>query len=601
MPYPVILAFVAIVLLFIAISNARLREKLAAALKAAVPAFKRMGACLILILMLPGLAAPASANSIDSVEIRAVIHSDGSAAVEEVWDIYITDDTKTEWYAAKHNLDNMDILGLSVQEHKDDSIVRFETLGVWDENASRVEKAEKCGLLKANGGYEICWGFGELGHHKYTVTYTITNVVKGYQGGDAMSFNFLSNASGGADSLNIFLSSDSLSFEYPATRIWVFGYSATTDFADGGITVLGNKRFLESDYAAILLAFDPGLVFPADRRMETLDEIINRETGIRETPLSSFLKGSFIIILVLCVLILHLSLTREKRKRSGMLRKAPYCRELPFEGSIGATYVRLCDIYMINGGNIFGCFLLKWLQAGQADIAANTGYGEAAIRLRAPKPDLPLHEASLYDMFAAAAGPDMILRSKDLKKWAYKNYHEMNRWLLEYRKFYKEELTRMGVYEAVPFKRRFKKSEETAFCDTPLAQDMTLRAFGFKRYLEDFTRVDEREAGEGGLPAAGGADWPFHSVDEKEAREVWDQYLIFAQLFGIADRVAAQLKELDPNSSYQNDLRYIGGSLYFASIATSKSFSQSLQQVFIGSFSGIGAGGFSGGGGAGLR
>jgi hypothetical protein len=590
----------------IAASNAQLREKQAGALKTAAPASKRAGVCLtlMLILMLSALlAVPVSANSINAVEIWATIHSDGSATMKEVWDVYITDSSNTEWYVAKHNLDNMDILDLSVQEDKSGSPVPFETLSVWDENASRAKKAGKCGLLRANGGYEICWGFGELGYHKYTVAYTITNIVKGYQGGDAMRFNFLSEPAGGVDSLNIHLSADGFSLTAPATRVWVFGYHATSSFVNGGITVLGSDRFLQSDYAAILLAFDPSLLSPADRRTETLDEIINlnMEGGIWEKPKNDSFDDTFVIIIAFTFpVIIMFIITRKRRKQFRMIRKAPYCRELPFEGNIGATYARLCDIYRTNGGRIIGCFLLKWLQTGQVEIVTNTYYGEPTIRLHAARADLPLFEASMYSMFMAAAGQDMILRNNDLKKWAYKNHRDIKRWLLEYRAFYKNELVQMGVYEVVPVKHRFKTSTETEFCDTPLAQDMTLRAFGFKRYLEDFTRVNEREAREGGLPAAGCSDWPFQSVNEREVREVWDQYLIFAQLFGIADCVAEQFKELFPNNFYQNDLRYIGGSLYMASIVVSNSFSQSMQQVYMGGFAG-GAGGFAGGGGAGGR
>jgi hypothetical protein len=568
------------------------------------PAVKLTAAIrLILILALSALpAAPVSANSINTVEIRATIHSDGSATVKEAWDIFIDDGSNTEWYVAKHNLDNMEILGLSVQEDIGGSVVPFETLSAWNENASRMKKAGKCGLLRASDGYEICWGFGELGHHKYTVTYTITNIVKGYQGGDAMSYNFLSDAAGGADSLNIYLGSDHFSFEYPATRIWVHGYSAASNFVDGGIAVLGNGRFLQNDYAAVLLAFDPGLLSPVDMRAENLEDIINLniEGNIREKPKNDsfydILNIALLFALIAFLAPAALIRTRERRKQFKSLRNAPYCRELPFDGNIGATYARLCDVYRTNVGSVIGCFLLKWLRTGQMEIAAIADYGEATIQLRAERPDLTLHEASLYRMLVAAAGQDMVLQNKDLKKWAIKNHLGIERWLLEYRAFYKNELVKMGVYEV----------ENTEFRDTPLAKDMTLRAFGFKRYLVDFTSVHEREAREGGLPVAGrpGSDWPFQSVDEGEAREVWDQYLIFAQLFGIADRVAEQFKELCPNSFYQNDLRYIGGSLYVASIAASiaasKSFSQSMQQMCVGGFSGGGAGG-GGGGGAGGR
>ena len=586
-----------------AASRTQLREKQAGAVKTAVPAFKRVFIYLIFILILSApLAGTASANSINTVEIRAVIHSDGSATIEEVWDINITKKSNTEWYVAKRNLDNMDILDLSMQEDKGDSVVRFDTLSAWKKSASRLKKTGKCGLLKANGGYEICWGFGEIGHHKYTVTYTITNIVKGYQGGDAMSFNFLSNMTDDVDSLNIWISSDDFSFEYPATRLWVSGYSATSDFTDGGVTVRGNGRFLKSDSAAILLAFDPGLLSPTDRRAGTLNEIINAnmEYSIQENPENNLFDSITSTIIGLCIFVLPMvvawSVTRKQRKQSKILRKAPYCQELPFEGSLGATYTRLRDINKTNCGSIISCFLLKWIQTGQVEIV-NTDYGQATIKLHETKPDMPLFEVSLYQIYIAAAGPDMILRSRGLRNWANKNRLKIESWLMEYRAFYKNELVRMGVYEVVPAKRRSKASEETEYCDTALAKDMTLRAFGFKRYLEDFTRVNERETDEGGVPAAGRPEWPFQSVGEQEARELWDQYLMFAQLFGIADRVVTQQKEFYPYSSYQNDLRYIGGSLYLASIEVSNSFSQAMPQAY----SGGGIGGFSGGGGGGGR
>jgi hypothetical protein len=547
------------------------------------------------------LAVPVSASSVNTVEIRAIIHSDGSATMEEVWDINISNNLKTEWYVAKHYLDNMDILDLSVEEHIGDSVVPFETLSVWKEKASRFEKAGKCGLLSAKGGYEICWGFGESGHHKYKVIYTITNIVKAYQDGDAMKFNFLSEMAGGVDSVNIYLSSDHLSFEYPATRIWVSGYSATYNFVDDGIAVLGNDRFLKSDSAAILLAFDPGLLSPADKRAATLDEIINPKMGGSMWDNIIF-AIVFIIALLFGIFMLPVLMIRKRRKQFEILNNAPYCRELPFEGNIGVAYARLCDIYKKTSGNIITCFLLKWIQTGQVEIV-NTDFGKASIKLHTARPDLPVFEVSLYRMFIAAAGSDMILRHKDFKKWAHNNYGEIKRWLLEYRAFYKNELVNMGIYEVASVKHRFKKSNETEFIDTPLAQSMTMRAFGFKRYLGDFTRVNKHAASEGGQPIAGYSDWPFQSVDEREVREVWDQYLIFAHLFGIADRVEAQFKELYPDSFYQEDPRYIGGSLYLASIVATSSFSQSMQ-LLLGVFSGGvggGAGGFSGGGGAGLR
>ena len=48
---------------------------------------------------------------------------------------------------------------------------------------------------------------------------------------------------------------------------------------------------------------------------------------------------------------------------------------------------------------------------------------------------------------------------------------------------------------------------------------------GLRKYLEDFTLVNERE-----------------TVDAM----LWKEYLVYAGLFGLADKVAQQLKDIDP-------------------------------------------------------
>ena len=50
----------------------------------------------------------------------------------------------------------------------------------------------------------------------------------------------------------------------------------------------------------------------------------------------------------------------------------------------------------------------------------------------------------------------------------------------------------------------------------------------------------------------------FSSIDKKETMEVhlWDEYLMFAYLFGIADKVMSQLKKLYPELLEQNDIDY---------------------------------------------
>ena len=53
------------------------------------------------------------------------------------------------------------------------------------------------------------------------------------------------------------------------------------------------------------------------------------------------------------------------------------------------------------------------------------------------------------------------------------------------------------------------------------------RVVGFKKYLKDFTLLDERKTTEVAL---------------------WGDYIVFAALFGIADKVAAELKDINPQA-----------------------------------------------------
>lgn len=92
-------------------------------------------------------------------------------------------------------------------------------------------------------------------------------------------------------------------------------------------------------------------------------------------------------------------------------------------------------------------------------------------------------------------------------------------------------------------------------------------------------------------------------IDEKKAIEVhmWDEYLIFAQSFGIADKVAKQFKDFHPveyndNMIYYNNYIWIN-TFTLSSISAARNAASAASSG--GSFSGGGmsSGGFSSGGG----
>ena len=97
------------------------------------------------------------------------------------------------------------------------------------------------------------------------------------------------------------------------------------------------------------------------------------------------------------------------------------------------------------------------------------------------------------------------------------------------------------------------------------------------------------------------------SIDEKEVIEVklWEEYLIFASILGIADKVQEQLGRLCPtfNEESQFDTMYtiyLVNSFSRNSMYASQQASRSSGEGGSSSFGG-GGGGFSGGGGGGVR
>ena len=105
---------------------------------------------------------------------------------------------------------------------------------------------------------------------------------------------------------------------------------------------------------------------------------------------------------------------------------------------------------------------------------------------------------------------------------------------------------------------------------------------GLKKYMEDFSLLNEKE-----IPAL----------------EVWEEYLVYATVFGIADKVIKQLKVVYPQIDEMNTLNTASYIYLMSHTNFNSSFSRAINSSISSTMSsGSGAGGgFSGGGGGGRR
>ena len=189
-------------------------------------------ALLLLCLMAWPIGVFAADAARSSADITVDLEDDGSGWVTEVWDVTIPEGT-TEYYIAKHDLDRQVISDLSVT---DENGRQFENIGVWNSNRSREQKAYQCGLIETNGGYEICWGFGTFGSHTYTVRYRMTNLVKSYEGADALAPQLVgAGAMAPIHSLRLVVRLDGLTFTQANPGVWAGHFTGDIPVQDGAV------------------------------------------------------------------------------------------------------------------------------------------------------------------------------------------------------------------------------------------------------------------------------------------------------------------------------------------------------------------------------
>ena len=139
------------------------------------------------------------------------------------------------------------------------------------------------------------------------------------------------------------------------------------------------------------------------------------------------------------------------------------------------------------------------------------------------------YETELYNMMLSASGFNKLLEPKELEKWSKNHYSKIDNWYNSI--LTKEEKTLMSngliIEKEWDVKGLFGKTKSKKF--KTLTSNLKTEAehlVGFKKFLLDFSIMPEREY--------------------KEVA-VWEEYLIFANLLGIADKVSEQFSKIYPN------------------------------------------------------
>ncbi len=484
-----------------------------------------------LTLMLWASSAMVFAQSVlHDLDIRVELSRNGDARITETRQMTI-DNKGTECYIGLNEMSPSTVKDLSVS---DESRQRYENIGEWKVDRSRSEKAGRCGIVeKGNGCYELCWGLGDSGQRTYVTSYTITGLVRGYPDADALRHVFLDeNVSPKPMHAKVTIvgADTTLVFTPDTCGIWGFRFYGELGF-ENGTMVAETTGPMNSEAALYIMAqFPKGMLEPAIQTTDDtfehkkqlalegsdyVDVDIEQSSGDKggmNAPTAMGILGGTIVCLGGILYCFSGSGSRKKRKKiMEWVKSVDYFQSIPLEGNLQQANDMLNAFNVGKAPNykrLISATILHLINEGVFSVKPMmTEAGEMAKRFFV-KEKLPVEKDwsplayKMHEIFNKASGENHVLDPKELETFMENDNN---------RKVVKSFLNALHTMRTLVFYENHK--------------DEVCEVFGFKRFLEDFTLMNER-----------------HLTEIK----LWNDYMVWATLYGNAEQVIKDMKAINP-------------------------------------------------------
>ena len=555
----------------------------------------RLLLCTLLILLAAGNAA-ADRQRVRSLKLYVNLEKDGTATVYERWDVATGDDI-TEWYLVRENLGDIVIDSLEVQVDEVPSLNE----GEWDIHRTLEQKAGKCGMVHKTDGVEICWGVGSHGDHIFETLYLMHGAVKSARDYDYLHLQLVSpGLSSPPENVRVFIGSPQVQLDTTVARVWGFGYEGICIFENGRVVMESDGAFGTDDSVIALLRLDKGILEPTSVRDQDFQEVLDRAMvgadfgADDEEDYTAFKWVCGILTALFGGGWLGYRLDK-KRKESPdyrykkvlgiRVRDITWFRDIPFKGNLPASkYVmgKLGESSSYDTAPLASALILRMIYNGYLDVSRQLEKKDTEISFTQKDPsDLDCLSLKLYTMLKQAAGKNNILEKKEFSNWAKVHGEQCHDWTSEAWESGKKALQDNG----------WAGKDNDSLSASGRVEGIHLA--GLRKFLLEFTLTHHREA--------------------VEAR-LWKEYLVFGSLLGVAQVVAAQLREIAPAAqaavNLSNDFshivrsssaHYVRMSYYTPSSSSSSSRSHSYsasssRSGYGGRSSHRGGGGYSSGG-----
>ena len=491
---------------------------------------------LVILLFIIMFSFNVKANTVNKIDMDVYIDSNGNARVIEIWHANLT--SGTEGYRSFSKLNGSEINNISVS---DETGRIYEMLDTWNSDDGFNNKAYKTSLVNKGNESELCFGISSYGSKVYTIKYDVSNIVRKYSDAEGIYYSFL-QMDMSVNEAKVTIRSD-IPFSLDNARIWGLGYEGNSSFNNGNI-ILSTKNGLNKNNRMVALVRFNGDIFDTHLTIsKSFDDIYDEAFDSFSTSKSKLTKylvelflffSGFIGILAVIFSLISRKAKRDSLKGSYIYdynsnnilygikgkelpNEVKYWREIPCNKNINYAFW-ICSEYGIVKNKellkgLIGSYILKWFKNGNINVLDNNK--KYSIDFSRDLISNDTIEKYIYQLIKKAAGNNLILESNELKKWSKKNYNKINN-------------IGIKIYEIVvdylANNNLINKKKDTLVGNK--VNEEAANVEGFIKYLKDFGSMNEK-----------------NYIEVK----VWEDYLIFAELFGIADKVREQFKKLYPN------------------------------------------------------
>jgi len=482
---------------------------------------KRIHILFGLLAMATGLNAQ---SRLLDLNLDVTLMNNGSAFVHEerTYDVD-PDEGVTESYIIFENLGEKTVDIVDLYEVVEGDTVYYTWEGEWDVHRTQAQKQFRYGVYtESNTHHELCWGVHN-GQHTYHATYTIENLVQSFEESDGFGHVFITtNIRPVPREVKVTFRKEDAPLD-SLTRIWAFGYEGTILHTDEGTVEAKPDEFSTKARVAVMMEFPKGMFQPeykAEGTFEDFKEDAFVDSSYNDDELSDEQVFTFLGSIVGGFAVLGGFLYKLRRKyfkwRMFGGNKLDWYREIPMGGDLvksSATYESVKDIGKDNFPDtptLLQCYTLRMLQEGKLEMTQRQEKDKWVPRLKVVPTAYPegtvLHgtdeknQYHLWCFYKEAAGQDLVVDTKDISDLGKKRP-----------KYVENQFNLISTKKLVSM-------------DNWKHQEM-MELMGLKKYLEDFTLVQE------------------HGMVEVK---LWNEYLVYATLFGIADQVMKDFKKSCP-------------------------------------------------------